>query len=302
MSGCGGSEEGGPGKPASPADVGYIEVQPQAVDRSVPLPGRVVAYQVAEIRPQVSGIIQSRLFEEGSYVKEGQQLYQIDAARYEADYDLAQATLENAEARRLNAQSLAERSETLVKDNAISEQEYDNAVSALSQAKAAVSMAKAEVRMAKINLDYTEVRSPISGFIGPTTVTKGALVTERQAAPLATVRQLDPVYIDLSQSAAAAGDLRERLTAARLENDGEAKFEVKLFPTKTDETYPHKGTLDAAELAVTLRRTRAGHLLRLREELPDDLDLLYVPYLFQRSHGVRATRMIAEFIGEELGY
>jgi len=276
--GCGGPEEGGPGEQASPADVGFIEVRPQTINRTDPLPGRVVAYKVAEIRPQVSGIIQSRLFEEGSYVDEGQQLYQIDAARYEADYDMAKATLENAEALQLNAEALAGRSESLVKRNAISEQEYDDAVSTLSQAKAAVSMAQAEVRMAKINLDYTEVRSPISGYIGPTTVTKGALVTESQAMPLATVRQLDPVYIDLSKSASAAGDLRERLTVARLENEGQAKFTVNLFPTKNDEPYPHEGTLDAAELAVD---PQTGSI-RLRSVFPNP-DNILLPGMFVRG-------------------
>lgn len=248
------------------------------MDRSDPLPGRVVAYQVAEIRPQVSGIIQSRLFEEGSYVEEGQQLYQIDAARYEADYDMAQATLENAEARRQNAIALAARSGTLVKGNAISEQENENAVSELKQADAAVSMAEAEVRMARINLDYTEVRSPISGFIGPTTVTRGALVTESQTMPLATVRQLDPVYVDLSKSAAAAGNLRERLTAARLENEGKSKFAVNLFPTKTDKPYPHEGTLDAAELAVD---PQTGSI-RLRSVFPNP-DKILLPGMFVRA-------------------
>jgi len=274
----GGSDEVGSGKAPSAAVVGYIEVQPQAIDHADPLPGRVVAYQVAEIRPQVSGIIQSRLFEEGSYVDEGQQLYQIDPARYEADYDMAQANLETAEAQRLNAQSLADRLERLIKDNAVSQQEYDNAVSTLSQAKAAISLAKAEVRMAKLNLDYTKVRSPISGHISPTTVTKGALVTERQVMPLATVRQLDPVYVDLSQSAVAAGDLRERLTAARLENQGQAKFAVELLPTKTNAAYSHEGTLNAAELAVD---TQTGSI-RLRSVFPNP-DKILLPGMFVRA-------------------
>ena len=276
--GCSKPGKGDNNAQASPADVGYIEIQPQAYDRSDPLPGRVVAYQIAEIRPQVSGIIQSRLFKEGSYVDRGQQLYQIDPARYEASHDMAQATLETAEAQRINAQSLANRYKTLVKYNGVSEQEYENTVSALRQAKAAVSIAKAEVRIAKINLDYTEVRSPISGFIGPTTVTKGALVTESQTMPLATVRMLDPVYVDLSQSVAAAGVLRERLMAARLENEGSVKFAVNLFPTKTDKLYPHEGTLDAAELAVD---PQTGSI-RLRSVFPNP-DKILLPGMFVRA-------------------
>ncbi len=284
LSGCGDRPDGDapPGQPSerqsSPAEVGYIEVRPEAIDRLDPLPGRVVAYQVAEIRPQVSGIIQSRLFKEGSYVDEGQQLYQIDPARYEADYEMAQATLEDAEARRQNARTLAARYEKLIEGNAVSQQQYDDAVSALNRAEAAVSMAEAEVRRAKINLDYTEVRSPISGHIGPSGVTKGALVTEGQAMPLATVRQLDPVYVDLSQSAAAARDLRERLTAARLDDDEETEFPVTLYPTKTDEPYPHEGTLDAADLAVD---PQTGSI-RLRSIFPNPEKIL-LPGMFVRA-------------------
>lgn len=287
LTGCGNeneeSKQGGPGGQRPPPTVGVLDVQPQTLDRTDVLPGRVVAYQVAEIRPQVSGIIQSRLFEEGSYVTEGQQLYQIDPARYRANYNMAQAALETAEAKRRNAQARASRSETLIKKNAISEQEYDDAVSALDQAEAAVSMAKAEVHMAEINLNYTEVRSPISGFIGPSSVTKGALVTERQTMPLATVRQLDPVYVDLSQSAAASGDVRQRLTSARLKNEGQATFTVTLYPDKTDEPYPHKGTLDAAELAVD---PQTGSI-RLRSVFPNPEKVL-LPGIFVRASVVDA--------------
>jgi len=239
LAGCsdqdGASSQGSEQK-ASAVEVGVIEVQPKTIDRRNLLPGRVVPYQVAEIRPQVSGIIQSRSFIEGSFVEEGQQLYQIDAARYEADLEMAQANLEDAEARRLYAQALTTRVEKLVKANSVSEQEYDDAVLSLNQAKAAISMAKAEVRMAGINLDYTEVRSPISGYISPSTVTKGALVSERQELPLATVRQLDQVYIDLSQSAAGARDLLERLTAARLDSEGGGQVHSKALPNRHQRT------------------------------------------------------------------
>lgn len=287
LTGCGeksdGSAQGGPpgqssGQNAPAANVRYLELQPQSIHRKNSLPGRVVAYQSAEIRPQVSGIIQSRLFKEGSYVEEGQQLYQIDPARYEADFDRAQATLKNEEARRKNTQAQASRYATLIKSGAVSQQQYDDAVAALDQAKAAVSMAKAEVRMAEINLNYTKVRSPIGGHISPSTVTKGALVTEGQPMPLATVRQLDPVYVDLSKSAAAANDLRERLTAARLENDGQAAFPVKLYPTQTEEPYAIEGTLDATELAVD---PQTGSI-RLRSIFPNP-DKLLLPGMFVRA-------------------
>jgi membrane fusion protein (multidrug efflux system) len=294
LSGCGGSDEAGPDKQASANDVGYIEIQRQTINRLDPLPGRVIAYQVAEIRPQVSGIIQSRLFEEGAYVEEGQQLYKIDPARYEADYDMSQATLEDAEARRQSAHALATRYETLIKRNAVSEQDYDEAVSALNQAKAAISMAKAQVKIAKINLDYTGVHSPISGYISPSTVTKGALVTEGQPAPLATVLQLDPVYVDLSQSVTAARNLRERLTPARSESDAQATFPVRLFPTSTEEPYEHEGTLNTAELAVD---PQTG-TIRLRSVFPNP-DNILLPGMFVRASVEVASRAKAIIIPQK---
>jgi len=288
LAGCGepsgGSGEGGP-RQGPPPEVGYIEVQRQSLDRVETLPGRVVAHEVAEIRPQVSGIIQSRLFEEGAYVEEGQQLYQIDPARYEAAHERARANLADAEARRLSAEALAERAERLIDSEAVSEQEHIEAISAFQQTKAAIRLARAEVRTARINLDYTEVRAPISGYISPSTVTRGALVTEGQAMPLATIRQLDPIYVDLSQSAEGTDDLRERLIAARLADDGRDTFSVRLFPSGTDEAYPHKGTLDVAELAVD-PRTGA---IRLRTTFPNP-DKALLPGMFVRASVVDTDR------------
>jgi len=268
----------GPVPNAPAAKVGYIEIQPESVDRRDLVPGRVVAYQVAEIRPQVSGIIQSRLFEEGSFVEEGQQLYQIDAARYEAEYERAKGNLEDAEARRLNAEALFQRVAKLFKADSVSQQQYDEAKYGLKQAEAAVGIARAEVKTAKINLDYTRVRAPISGYISPSNVTKGALVTERQSMPLATVRQLDPVYVDLSKSARLSSDLRNRLTAARMKNDGETDFAVTLFPTETGEPYSSKGTLDVADLAVD---PQTGSI-RLRSVFPNP-DKVLLPGMFVRA-------------------
>jgi membrane fusion protein (multidrug efflux system) len=265
-------------RPPPPAKVRFIEVERRTVDRLNQLPGRVVAYEVAEIRPQVSGIIQSRLFDQGAYVEEGQQLYQIDPARYEADYQMAQASLEDAQARRKNAATLAERNERLIQTGAVSQQQYDDAVAELNRSKAAVSMAEAEIRMAEINLEYTKVRAPISGFIGPSSVTRGALVTERQAMPLATVRQLNPVYVDLSQSATAAQELRDRLTAARISEDEAEQFAVTLYPVSGDEPYPEKGELDVAELAVD-PQTGA---IRLRSTFPNP-DKRLLPGMFVRA-------------------
>jgi membrane fusion protein (multidrug efflux system) len=281
LTGCAESEKDARGEnnqPPPPAKVGFIEVESRTINRINQLPGRVVAYEVAEIRPQVSGIIQSRLFDEGAYVEEGEELYQIDPARYEADYEMAQAVLEDAEARLENAQTLADRNERLIKTGAVSQQQYDDAVAELNRSKAAVSMARAEIRMAEINLEYTKVRAPINGFIGPSGVTRGALVTERQEMPLATVRQLDPVYVDLAQSAAAAQALRDRLTAARLNPEGKETFAVTLYPAQGNEAYAEQGELDVAELAVD-PQTGA---IRLRSTFPNP-DKRLLPGMFVRA-------------------
>lgn len=268
--------QGGP-PGASKMDVGFIEVRPVLISRTNQLPGRVVSFQQAEIRPQVSGIIQSRMFEEGSFVDEGQQLYQIDPARFEAELQRARASLQDAKARVRNTQNLVNRFQELIDYNAVSQQEYDDAQASLDQAKAAVALAEAEVRTAEINLDYTKVYAPISGFISPSNVTKGALVTAQQDIPLATVRQLDPVYVDLSQAAAEARNLQERLTASRLRND-KTQYEVTLYLGNSDEIYPHKGTLDATDLAVDIQ-TGA---IRLRSVFPNPENIL-LPGMFVRA-------------------
>ena len=273
----GGRGSAGPGDTPPPTEVGYIDVQPETLRRTDPLPGRVVAHEVAEIRPQVSGILQSRLFREGTYVEEGQQLYQIDPTRFEAELELAEASLQNAKARQKNAERLERRLEKLVADNAVSQQQYDDAAFALDQAEAAVSRAKAEVRLARINLGYTKIRSPISGFIGPTRATKGALLTAQQTRPLAVVRKLDPVYVDLSQPAAESHNLRERLNAAR-EGQAPDPFTVTLYANADGEPYPHKGTLDATDPAVDLQ-TGA---IRLRSVFPNPEKTL-LPGMFVRA-------------------
>jgi len=273
-----GSSAGGGRGDAPPPTVGVVTIKPETVDRIDLLPGRVVAYQVAEIRPQVSGIIQSRLFEEGSFVEEGQQLYQIDAARYEADLERAQGMLEEAEARLLNADAQSKRVEKLFKADSLSQEQYDEARFGLKEAKAAVRIAEANVRTAAINLDYTKVRSPISGFVGPSRVTKGALVTESQPEPLAIVRELDPVYVDLSKSVAESADLRERFLVARRDGDAASQFTVTLYPNRSSDPYPNKGTLDVAEMAVD---PLTGSV-RLRSVFPNPAKVL-LPGMFVRA-------------------
>lgn len=261
------------------ANVKYIEVEPTTLNLKNELPGRVVSYQVAEIRPQVTGIIQARLFDEGAFIKEGEQLYQIDPARYEADYQSAEATLEDAEARLENAKQLVARYDKLIGINAVSKLEYDNAKASFDQAKAGVSLAKAGLQTAKINLDYTKVYAPISGYIGPSMVTKGALVTAQQEAPLVTIRQLDPVYVDLSQASVEAKHIQERLMQSRLNKQDEMKHEVTLFVDSSTEAYPYKGILDATDLSVD---AQTGSI-RLRSVFPNPNAVL-LPGMFVRAY------------------
>jgi membrane fusion protein (multidrug efflux system) len=233
-----------------PQQVSVITLEAQDISINNELPGRVEAFRTAEIRPQVSGIIQSRFFDEGSLVEEGQQLYQIDAARYEADYQSANARLQNINAELELAIALQSRYQSLIQSNTVSEQEFDSAKASVAQAEAAVAISQAEVKAAKINLGYTKVYAPISGYIGPSTVTEGALVTAQQQAALATIRQLDPVYVDLSQSAADAQHLQESLMTSRMTKGDDTTFEVTVLLGNNGLTYPHTGTLYATDLAV----------------------------------------------------
>ncbi|WP_293762329.1 efflux RND transporter periplasmic adaptor subunit [uncultured Paraglaciecola sp.] len=255
-----------------------MTIEPKIIAMTKELPGRVKAFKTAEIRPQVSGIIQSRFFEEGSLVEEGQQLYQIDPARYEADYQSTNANLQNIKAQRELSLALQSRYRSLMKTNAVSEQEFDSAKASVAQAKAAVALARAEVKTAKINLDYTKVYAPISGYISPSTVTDGALVTAQQQAALATIRQLDPVYVDLSQSAADAKTLQQSLVTSRMTKGEDAKFEVTLLFGNNDYVYPHKGSLYATDLAVD---ENTG-TIRLRSVFPNPNAAL-LPGMFVRA-------------------
>ncbi len=273
--GAGAGQQGGQ-KQAMP--VGFIRLTPEKIDYTQKLPGRVVSYRVAEIRPQVSGIIQARLFEEGSLVEEGDQLYQIDPERYQANLESAQADLESARASQANAQALVNRFDGLVKKKVLSEQEYDDAKTQLKQSQASVSQAEAAVKTARINLTYTKVYAPISGFIGPSRVTKGALVTQQQQEPLAIIRQLDPVYVDLSQSVGDAQKLKARLIESRIQRKQNTDFQVSLFFSESGEPYPHKGRLDATDLAVD-EQTGA---IRIRSVFPNP-DSQLLPGLFVRA-------------------
>ena len=182
-----------PGGPPPPPEVSIVTLRPRAVAITDQLPGRTTAFRVAEVRPQVTGIVQKRLFAEGTEVKAGAQLFQIDSGTYRAALSSAQAALKRAEAEAVTAKLLAERYEPLIAANAVSRQENDEAIASRARAEADVAAAHAQVDSARINLVYTQLLSPINGRIGRALVTEGALVTSGQQAALATVQQLDPI-------------------------------------------------------------------------------------------------------------
>lgn len=232
-----------------PVEVAVVTMMPQSVSIKSELPGRTAAYRIAEVRPQVSGIVQKRLFIEGSEVKAGQQLLQIDAATYQAAVSSAQAAVARAEAQLTAARLLAERYATLISANTISKQDNDNAVAARAQAEAEVAAAKAQVESARINLTYTHVLAPISGRIGRALVTEGALVTSGQQAALATIQQLDPIYVDVSQSSTELLRLQRELASGRLQQDGKSGAEVTLI-LEDGSAYSEKGRLQFSEVSV----------------------------------------------------
>ncbi len=232
LAGC--QEEAAPPAQQKPT-VGVVTLQAEPFAVTTDLPGRTRAYRIAEVRPQVNGIIQKRLFTEGSEVKAGQQLYQIDAAVYEA-------TLKSAQASLASSKSLADRYAELVKDQAVSKQAYD-------EARAASLQAEAELERARIDLRYTKVLAPISGRIGRSAVTEGALVSNGQAQELATIQQLDPIYVDVTQPARDLLALRRDLADGRLQKAGEnaAKVTLKL---EDGSDYGHEGKLEFSEVTV----------------------------------------------------
>jgi membrane fusion protein (multidrug efflux system) len=249
LSGCGKSKSAGQKPPAGPPEVGVITIQPQRVAITTELPGRTSASLVAEVRPQVSGIIQKRVFTEGSDVKAGQLLYQIDPATYQAAFASAKAAEARADANLIPARLKEERYKELVKIKAVSQQDYENAFAAYKQAEADLASAKAAVETARINLAYTRVTAPISGRIGKSTVTDGALVTASQAAALATIQQLGSMYVDITQSSAELLRLQQSLASGQLTKGGAASAKVKLI-LENGAAYPQEGTLKFSDVTV----------------------------------------------------
>jgi len=275
LSGCG-KETQSAARPQGPPEVGVIAVEPQKVSLTTELPGRTSAHRIAEVRPQVGGIIQKRLFTEGSDVKAGEVLYQIDPATFRATYSSAKAALVRAEANLNSVRLREERYRELVQINAVSQQEYDDASAALKQSRADVEAAKAVLETARINLDYTSVKAPISGRIGRSAVTVGALVTASQAEPLAVIQQLDPVYVDVTQSTPDLLRLRQAVADGLLKSNGN-NAEVRLL-LEDGTPYPHSGSLQFSD--VTVEQSTGSVVLRTVFPNPDKLLL---PGMFVRA-------------------
>ena len=271
-------EEGGKGTPGSsgPREVVIIKLEPRREVYTTALAGRIASFQVAEVRPQVGGILQQRLFTEGADVKAGQALYQIDPATYEAALDSAQAALMKAEANVTPARLKAERFRELLAIKAVSKQEYDDAQAAFKQAEADVAVNRAAVKTARINLEYTKVRSPISGRIGKSEFTPGALVTANQAQALTSVRQLDPVYVDITQSSQDLLRLRAQFTNGELGSAAEeAPVRLKL---ENGAMYPHEGRLQFTDVSVD----ESTGMVSLRALFPNPEHIL-LPGMYVRA-------------------
>ena len=249
IAGCSGGEQkdaGGRGAGKGPAQVGFVVVQQGSAPLEQELPGRVAAYQVSDVRPQVSGVIQRRLFKEGSLVRQGQTLYQIDPSIYNAQAAQAQANLQSARASAEAARTRAARYKPLAQMEAISKQDYTDAVAQARQADASVAQNSAQLRAAQINQRFTRVPAPISGRIGLSNFTEGALVTANQADSLTTITRLDPVYVDIQESAADLLALRRALGAGGVVPTS-AQVRLKL----PDETYyGFTGTVEFSEVLV----------------------------------------------------
>jgi membrane fusion protein (multidrug efflux system) len=248
LNGCGNKQSGATPPPAPP-EVGVVVIQPQRVELTTELAGRTAAYLVAEVRPQVNGIVQKRLFTEGSDVRAGQVLYQIDPSTYRAAHASAKASLSRAEATLVSARLKAKRYGELVKINAVSQQDHDDAQAALKQAEADVEACKATVESARINLAYTRVTAPISGRIGRSLITTGALMTANQATALATIQQLSPVYVDITQTSAELLRLKHALASGQMKGGGQGGTKVKLL-LEDGSTYPHEGVLKFSDVTV----------------------------------------------------
>ena len=257
--------------------VGVITLKSQALTLKKELPGRINAFQIAEIRPQVSGIVQSRLFTEGKRVEKGESLYQINPDTFKAQLAVSEAAVASAQASIASSKSKATRFKELLKIQAVSQLDFDEADAAYKQALAALLTAKAQLQTAQINLDYSHVSSPISGQISKSSVTVGALVSANQSTALATVTQLDPIYVDLTQSSNELTRLKEALATGALTVDAANQTDVELT-MEDGSVYPHKGTLQFSEVTVD----PSTGSVTLRAQFPNPENFL-LPGMYARA-------------------
>jgi len=277
LSACNGQNSAGPpGPPAMKPEVSVVTLHPQSVAITGELPGRTTASQTAEVRPQVNGIIQTRLFQEGGFVKAGDALYQLDPASYQASYDSAVAALQKADAAVPNAQAKVDRYLGLIKQNAVSKQDLDDANATLAQANADVAAEKAAVETARINLDYTKITAPISGWIDKSSLTPGALVTASQTTVLTTIRTLDPINVDVTESSTNLLNWRQAVSEGRIKLNGpDVSVKLKL---ENGAIYSRTGKLAFAEANVS---TTTG-TFTVRAQFPNP-DRLLLPGMYVRA-------------------
>jgi len=286
---CGSGKQGGQTGPQGAPDVGVVTIEPQRAVLTAELPGRTTPLAVSDVRPQVSGILKARLFIEGSLVKAGQPLYQIDDTLYVAALDSATAQLASAKAAVVTARLKAERYTSLRRDKMISQQDYDDAQATLQEAEAAIQQQEANVETARINLGYTKITAPIAGKISRSFLTQGALVTANQAQALATIQTLDPIYVDMNQSSSELLALRRALAGAQAA--GQTVDSTAVTLTLEDGTrYPLEGTLQFREVAVD---PTTGSLT-LRAQFPNP-DQVLLPGMFVRAtivEGIEAAALL----------
>lgn len=277
LAGCDSQQGQQAGISPPPPEAAFVTITPRPFELTTTLPGRASAFLVAEIRPQVNGIIQKRAFQEGSDVKAGQLLYQIDPAPFQVALDSAKASLGRAQANLPSIRSRAERFKDLLASNAVSRQDYDDAAAALDQVLADIAYWKTAVEAARINLAYTRVTAPISGTIGRSNVTDGALVAAYQPMALATIQQMDPIYVDVTQSSAEFLRLRRSMDAGQLSKDEKTGGKVRLI-LEDGSSYPHEGALQFSD--VTVNPGTGSFVLRIVVPNPDHLLL---PGMFVRA-------------------
>ncbi|MBW5405560.1 efflux RND transporter periplasmic adaptor subunit [Morganella morganii] len=290
LSGCG--EEQKQGGEMPPPDVKVVTLKAAPLTVSTELPGRTSAYRIAEVRPQVGGIILKRNYKEGSDVKEGESLYQIDPAPFQATLNSAQAELAKARANAELARLTVNRYKPLLGTNYISRQDYDEAVSTHAQAQAAVQAAQAAVQTAQINLNYTKVTSPISGLSGKSNVTEGALVATGQTQPLTLVQQIDPIYVDVTQSSDDYLRLKHEIASGAVDKE-QGKIAVSLV-TAENKDYTHKGYLEFSD--VTVDETTGS--ITMRAVFPNPQESL-LPGMFVRARVDEGVRPDAILIPQE---